>query len=124
MFMSKLNAANLADTNCEVCCTDAPPLTDTQITTLLIEVPQWRVEREDGVAKLRRSYKFSNFAKALAFTNQVGELAETANHHPVLVTEWGRVTVIWWTHKLEGLHQNDFVMAAKTDKLSLSVAES
>src|SRR5690554_1202067 len=123
MFMTLLNAASLSETECEACCSDAPPLTDTQITTLLIEVPQWRVEREDGVAKLRRSYNFSNFAKALAFTNQIGELAEAANHHPVLVTEWGRVTVTWWTHKLEGLHKNDFIMAAKTDQQSLSLAE-
>ena len=122
--MSTLNTASLSDIDCEACCTDAPPLTDAQITTFLIEVPQWKVERDGGVAKLKRSYKFSNFAKALAFTNQVGELAETANHHPVLVTEWGSVTVIWWTHKVEGLHKNDFIMAAKTDKLSLSVAES
>lgn len=121
--MTLLRAASLSETECEACCGDAPPLTDTQITTLLIEVPQWRVEREDGVAKLRRSYNFSNFAKALAFTNQIGELAEAANHHPVLVTEWGRVIVTWWTHKLEGLHKNDFIMAAKTDQQSLSLAE-
>ncbi|HKM77940.1 MAG TPA: 4a-hydroxytetrahydrobiopterin dehydratase, partial [Candidatus Bathyarchaeia archaeon] len=51
------------------------------------------------------------------FTNQVGKIAQAQSHHPVLVTEWGRVTVTWWTHKIKGLHRNDFIMAAKTDQI-------
>jgi len=57
-------------------------------------------------------------ADALAFTNRVGALAEAEGHHPALLTEWGRVTVTWWTHKIRGLHRNDFIMAAKTDALA------
>ncbi len=63
------------------------------------------------------SFKFKNFVQSLEFTNQVGALAEAEGHHPALLTEWGRVTVTWWTHKIKGLHRNDFIMAAKTDQL-------
>jgi 4a-hydroxytetrahydrobiopterin dehydratase len=64
-----------------------------------------------------RAFKFKNFTEALAFTDQVGEIAEEEGHHPALFTEWGKVTVRWWTHKIGGLHENDFIMAAKTDRL-------
>jgi len=66
---------------------------------------------------LQRTFSFPDFRKALTFTNQVGELAEVEGHHPKLVTEWGKVTVVWWTHSLQGLHSNDFLMAAKTSEL-------
>ena len=68
-----------------------------------------------GVRRLERVFAFKDFAQALAFTNQVGELAEAEGHHPAILTEWGRVTVTWWTHKINGLHRNDFIMAAKTE---------
>jgi len=71
----------------------------------------------NGEEQLERTFKFRNFAQALAFTNQVGELAEQEDHHPMMVTEYGKVTVVWWTHKIGGLHRNDFVMAARTDEL-------
>jgi 4a-hydroxytetrahydrobiopterin dehydratase len=67
---------------------------------------------------LERVFKFKNFAQALEFTNEVGAIAEEEDHHPLIVTEYGRVTVDWWTHVIGGLHKNDFVMAAKTDQLS------
>jgi 4a-hydroxytetrahydrobiopterin dehydratase len=67
--------------------------------------------------RLRRIFSFDDFAQALEFTNKVGVLAEEEGHHPALLTEWGRTTVTWWTHKIRGLHRNDFVMAAKTDVL-------
>ena len=66
-------------------------------------------------------FRFSNFAEALTFTDKVGELAETEGHHPAILTEWGRVTVTWWTHKIRGLHRNDFIMAAKTDQIYTSL---
>jgi len=72
----------------------------------------------DTIKRLTRNYDFKNFAEAIAFTNRVGDLAESEAHHPALLTEWGRVTVSWWTHKIRGLHVNDFIMAAKTDALS------
>jgi 4a-hydroxytetrahydrobiopterin dehydratase len=74
--------------------------------------------QHDGVDRLQRVYRFKNFVEALAFTNRVGQIAEAEGHHPLLITEWGRVTVQWWTHKIGGLHINDFVLAAKTDELT------
>jgi 4a-hydroxytetrahydrobiopterin dehydratase len=94
-----------------------PTLTDAQIVELSPQVPLWTVVERDGIKRIERLFKFENFAEALNFTNKVGELAEAEGHHPAVLTEWGRVTVTWWTHKIKGLHQNDFIMAAKTDKL-------
>ena len=79
------------------------------------EVPGWRIVEREGIERLERVFAFPDFVKALAFTNRVGALAEEEGHHPALLTEWGRVTVTWWTHTIRGLHRNDFVMAAKTD---------
>jgi 4a-hydroxytetrahydrobiopterin dehydratase len=88
------------------------------MAALRAEVPDWAVVRQDGVPRLDRVFTFPDFAAALAFTRKVGALAETEGHHPALLTEWGRVTVTWWTHAIRGLHRNDFVMAAKTDRLA------
>jgi 4a-hydroxytetrahydrobiopterin dehydratase len=76
----------------------------------------------NGIPQLERVYKFKSFIEALAFTNRVGEFAEAEGHHPAILVEWGRVTVTWWTHKIKGLHRNDFVMAARTDQLYTSAA--
>jgi 4a-hydroxytetrahydrobiopterin dehydratase len=81
------------------------------------QVPEWQVIQREGIKRLQRVFGFRNFAQALAFTNRVGEQAEKEGHHPALLTEWGKVTVTWWTHKIGGLHQNDFIMAARTDEL-------
>lgn len=100
---------------CVACRGDAPQVTDAEITALRREVPGWElVERED-IRRLEKVFRFPDFAGALAFTDRVGALAEAEGHHPALLTEWGRVTVTWWTHKIRGLHRNDFIMAAKTD---------
>ncbi len=81
------------------------------------DLPDWELVEEEGEPRLKRVFRFKNFAQALDFTNRVGAIAEQYNHHPALLTEWGKVTVSWWTHTIRGLHQNDFVMAAKTDAL-------
>jgi len=107
----------LAGKKCVPCQGDEPTVTEEEMAELKPEVPDWEVTEHDDVKHLERDFKFDNFAQALDFTNQVGDIAEEQNHHPQLVTEWGRVTVDWWTHKIGGLHQNDFVMAAKTDQL-------
>ena len=96
---------------------DGPTGTDAEIAELLLQVPEWKIVEQDGIKRLERAFKFRNFAQALAFTNKVGELAEAEGHHPAILTEWGKVTVTWWTHKIRGLHRNDFIMAAKTDPL-------
>lgn len=107
----------LAGFNCVPCRGGEPPLDSQEIASLLPEVPEWEVNEEMGIPKLVRNFKFKNFAQAIEFTSQVGEIAEAEDHHPALLTEWGRVTVTWWTHKIKGLHRNDFIMAAKTDRL-------
>jgi 4a-hydroxytetrahydrobiopterin dehydratase len=102
---------------CTACRGDEPTLTDAEIDELRPQVPEWQVVEREGVKRLERAFGFENFAQALAFTGRVGEQAEEEGHHPTLLTEWGRVTVTWWTHKIGRLHQNDFIMAARTDEL-------
>jgi len=92
-------------------------MTVAEIETLRREIPDWSLVEREGIVQLERVFPFASFADALAFTNRVGALAEEAGHHPALTTEWGRVTVAWWTHTIRGLDRNDFIMAAKTDAL-------
>lgn len=107
----------LAKSSCVACRRDAPQVEEAQMRELLTEIPQWRHQVVDGVSQLARAFKFGNFLEALAFTNAVGAIAEEQGHHPALLTQWGSVDVTWWTHKIKGLHRNDFVMAAKTDQV-------
>jgi 4a-hydroxytetrahydrobiopterin dehydratase len=107
----------LREISCVACRSDAPTVTEAEIAELQPQVPEWELTEPEGIKKLSRVFRFDDFATALAFTNAVGELAEEEDHHPALLTEWGRVTVTWWTHKIRGLHRNDFVMAAKADEL-------
>jgi len=102
---------------CEACRADAPPVGPEEAAEWSKEIPGWNLIEANGEKRLQKVFPFKNFAEALAFTNRVGALAEEQNHHPALLTEWGVVTVTWWTHKIHGLHRNDFVMAARTDRL-------
>lgn len=108
---------DLASNRCEACRAGAPQVTAEEIKAFSAQVPDWQIVSEDGIRKLRREYKFPNFVDALAYTNRVGEIAEEEGHHPDLLTEWGKVTVTWWSHKIRGLHRNDYIMAAKCDEL-------
>ncbi|NTS75277.1 4a-hydroxytetrahydrobiopterin dehydratase [Catenovulum sp. SM1970] len=108
---------NLCDSTCEPCRIGAPLVTKAEQADLLTELKDWNVKNIDGVDQLIKVYKFKNFVDALAFTNLLGELAEEHGHHPGLLTEWGKVTVTWWTHKINGLHKNDFILAAKTEQV-------
>jgi 4a-hydroxytetrahydrobiopterin dehydratase len=92
------------------------PLNRAEIEDYLPQIPEWKLEKQNGSYRIERSFRFPDFAKALEFTNTVGALAEREGHHPSVVTEWGRVTVSWWTQKIRGLHRNDFIMAAKSEK--------
>jgi 4a-hydroxytetrahydrobiopterin dehydratase len=109
--------ANLAKFQCVGCHSGEPPMPPDEIDALRPQVPLWRVVPVDGVPRLERVFVFPDFASALAFTNRVGDAAEEQGHHPALLTEWGKVTVSWWTHATGGLHRNDFIMAARTDEL-------
>ena len=107
----------LARERCTACRRDSPSVSDSEIAELHPQAPDWNLIDPDDIPKLDRVFRFRDFAEALEFTNRVGELAEEEGHHPLLTTEWGRVRVAWWTHKIRNLHRNDFVMAAKTDEI-------
>ncbi|MBQ0713131.1 MAG: 4a-hydroxytetrahydrobiopterin dehydratase [Porticoccus sp.] len=107
----------LSQEACDACHTGAPTVPDEELSTLLAEIPHWNIEVRDGIPQLERLFTFGNFVTAMAFANKVGDLAETANHHPAILVEWGKVRVTWWTHKIGGLHRNDFILAARTDQL-------
>ncbi|HET6231479.1 MAG TPA: 4a-hydroxytetrahydrobiopterin dehydratase [Longimicrobiaceae bacterium] len=106
----------LATEKCVPCRGGEGALDAAQTAELMASVPGWTLGEKDGVPRIERVFRFPDFATALAFTNRVGAAAEKEGHHPALLTEWGRVTVTWWTHDVGGLHRNDFVMAAKADE--------
>jgi len=108
----------LTKMTCVACRRDAPTVSAEEIAELQPQVPDWELVELDGIKRLRRVFSSEDFAQALAFTTRVGALAEAEGHHPSLLTEWGRTTVTWWTHKIKGLHRNDFIMAAKTDEVA------
>jgi 4a-hydroxytetrahydrobiopterin dehydratase len=114
----------LVEEKCVACRRDAPRVTDDEIAELSPLIPDWTLVDNEAIPKLVRSFKVANFVEALAFTKRVGALAEDEGHHPAILTEWGRVTVTWYTHKIKGLHRNDFIMAAKTDALARSQADA
>ena len=114
-------AEALTEARCVACRRDASTVSDAEIAELRPQIPEWELVEVDGINRLRRVFSFDDFAQALEFTQRVGEIAEAEGHHPALLTEWGRTTVSWWTHKIKGLHRNDFIMAAKTDAIYQSV---
>ena len=107
----------LAEKNCVPCRGGVPALNAEELTPLLPLLPEWLLHEVDGVQRLTRVYRLKNFREALAFANRVGAAAEAEDHHPALLVEWGRVTVSWWTHSIGGVHMNDFILAARTDRL-------
>lgn len=109
--------SDLAKKRCVPCEGGVAPASEREIAEYLEQVPEWEVVERDEVKRLERTFRFDDFASALEFTNRVGAAAEEQGHHPLLATTWGKVTVSWWTHAIRGLHENDFVMAAKTDEL-------
>ena len=111
----------LARVHCEACQADAPQVSDTELAEFMRALPDWaavsKVEDGTPVLQLVRVFRFKNFKQAMAFSNRLAELAEAEGHHPGIFTEWGKVTVSWWSHSIKGLHKNDFIMAVKTDQL-------
>lgn len=110
--------SGLSESSCVPCRGGVPTLTEAEIAGLLPQVPGWAVAEVGGVKRLRREFAFPDFRAALAFAVRVGELAEAEQHHPDLHVAWGRVTIEIWTHKIRGLHHNDFVLAAKCTPLA------
>ena len=109
--------SDFSQLKCEACRAGAPPASANELGDFLQTHSSWRKIDVNGELRITRVYTFGNFADALAFTNRVGHIAEKEDHHPALLTEWGKVTVSWWTHKIRGLHRNDLIMGAKTDEL-------
>ncbi len=104
--------SELAQKACVPCRGDVPPLGPEKVEALLGELDDWTVEQEYHLTK---TFKFRDFAEALAFVNRVGAIAEQENHHPDLHLAWGKVRVEIWTHKIKGLTESDFIFAAKCD---------
>ena len=109
--------SDLASSTCEACRIDAPIVSDNEASVLLMEIEGWHLI-DDGVKKLKKEFSFSNYSDSVNFSNKVADMAEQEDHHPQIILEWGKVTVIWWSHKIKGLHKNDFICAAKTNSIS------
>ncbi len=107
----------LSQSSCEACKVDAPMLSEQEIQKLAPQIPSWMIHEEEGIKRLICSFAFSSYEDSVNFTNKVAKLAEEEDHHPEIVLEWGNVTVSWWSHKIKGLHKNDFICASKTDNL-------
>ena len=108
----------LSKETCEACRADAPKLSDAEIDVLMPEVTDWQVIEEEGQKRLHREFDTGNFVQAQTLANAIGDYAEEVGHHPRLVVEWGSLAVTWWSHKIGGLHRNDFICAARTDELA------
>ena len=106
----------LSDRKCEPCSGDTPPMTSDEIQEMLDRVDDhWKVEDNHHI---HATFSFDDFKGALAFTNDVGEIAEREGHHPEICLTWGEARVRVWTHAIEGLSENDFILAAKIDQLN------
>ena len=107
--------SSLDNQKCEACDLNASKVNDEELQILLSEIPGWHIKSFDNIMQLERTYTFANFIQAMDFSNKVAHIAETEDHHPSILIEWGKVKINWWTHKIKGLHKNDFIMAAKTE---------
>ncbi|MFA6042413.1 MAG: 4a-hydroxytetrahydrobiopterin dehydratase [Patescibacteria group bacterium] len=115
----------LTTKKCVPCEGGVPTLTDVEVQKLLPQVPEWKVvlSTEDGqhVATLQREVKFKDFREAMAFLRKVEEVAEAEGHHPDFSVHYNKVHFTLWTHAIGGLHENDFILAAKIDKILIAV---
>ena len=102
---------------CVACSADAQPASTNEVNDFLKEYLEWHLATDVSFPQLRREYRFKNFTDAQMFTNLIGDLAEAEGHHPSLLLEYGKVTVRWWSHKIESLHINDFILSSKTEEI-------
>ncbi len=115
---------DLAQMHCVKITAATPKLSAGEAENYLKSLPGWKIYEKDGEPRLEKAFKFENFDQALAFTKQVANAAIQEDHHPAILTEWGKVTVTWWTHRIRGLHLNDFIRAARTEHLFAPVVAS
>ena len=116
-ILRKNNMTKLNQMKCEACDGSGKPLSPNEIQTFMQEVCEWSLIENSGTQKLRRVFNTKNYEKSISFVNAIAQLAESVNHHPLLIVEYSTVTVEWWSHNINGLHKNDFIMAAKTSDL-------
>lgn len=109
---------NLAEQHCEPYTLGGKRLAHEDINRLITRVPRWKKVQQDGAEQLQREFYFRDYQEGFKFAYKIAALAEREDHHPAMLIEWGKVTVTWWTHKINGLHENDFIMAAKTDRVA------
>jgi 4a-hydroxytetrahydrobiopterin dehydratase len=107
----------LAQLHCSPINPSTSRLDETELAHFIESLPGWQIYEKDGDLRLEKMFKFKDFSQAIEFTDRVAQAANEEDHHPAILTEWGKVTVTWWTHRIKGLHKNDFIMAAKTDQL-------
>ena len=108
--------SDLASSTCEACRIDAPTVSNDEVFELIKEIEGWELV-DKGVKKLKKEFTFSNYRDSVDFSNKVADMADQEDHHPQIILEWGKVTVVWWSHKIKGLHKNDFICAAKTNNI-------
>lgn len=108
--------SDLTQQQCEPCRGDATAASATEISQWLADIPDWQLIECDGIKQLYRRIKTANFVESIDLAQRIAQIAEANNHHPQLIVNWGSLEVYWWTHKLRGLHRNDFIMAAMTDE--------
>ena len=108
----------LEQKTCVPCRGGVPPLERSQAERLHAQVPEWALS--ENADRITRTFRFGNFRESLQFVDRVGELAESEQHHPDFCFGWGYATITLYTHKIKGLHENDFIMAAKIDRLAAS----
>jgi 4a-hydroxytetrahydrobiopterin dehydratase len=107
---------SLTEKTCVPCQGGIPPIEEAEAKRMLGEVPGWQLT--EGATRLERDFTFPDFQTCLDFVNKVGALAEEEGHHPDICFGWGKAHIVWFTHKIKGLHENDFIMAAKTNRLA------
>lgn len=117
LFDGRLKMVELHQLKCRACRTGDPSLSDTEIIALHRQIPNWEVKKVEGVRRLERVFIFEEFAHTRLFIDKASAVAEQENHHPLITMEYRKVTLSLWTHKVHGLHLNDFIMAAKLDRL-------
>ena len=100
---------------CEACNADAPKASEGSLSNFLTKYSDWSMSNDVEFPQITRVYKFSKYTLGLEFVNLVAELSDAEGHHPDIILEYGKVTVKWWSHKIQNLHENDFIMAAKCD---------
>ena len=115
---------DLTSLRCEACQPGAPQVTDAEIEELMPQIPEWEIVEVNGIRRLKRTFRVDGWMPAVRLTNAIAAIADEEDHHPTIRLEWGKVTVQWWTHAIKGLHRNDFIMAAKTDRAAAAHAQA